>query len=93
MRTAAGPRCGRYSRSEWYVIIRVGARKFRANTSSDPRTSLPPGTKVPGTNYQLDPIRGAFNIGTMIRWLDFNDCWLAAECASLSPKRVSCLRY
>lgn len=38
------------------------------------------GTKVPGTNYQLDPIRGAFNIGTIIRWLDYNDCWLAAEC-------------
>ena len=37
------------------------------------------GTKVPGTNYQLDPIRGAFNIGTQIRWLDFNDCFLAAE--------------
>ncbi|KAG8734537.1 ATP-binding cassette transporter CGR1 [Ceratobasidium sp. 423] len=42
-------------------------------------TTVPNGTKVPGTNYQLDPIRGAFNIGTMIRWLDFNDCWLAAE--------------
>lgn len=37
------------------------------------------GTKIPGTNYQVDPIRGAFNIGTQIRWLDFNDCWLAAE--------------
>ncbi|KAG8927472.1 ATP-binding cassette transporter CGR1 [Tulasnella sp. 417] len=44
-----------------------------------PGTVVPNGTKVPGTNYQLDPIRGAFNIGTMIRWLDFNDCWLAAE--------------
>jgi 2-methylcitrate dehydratase len=42
-------------------------------------TVVPNGTKVPGTNYQLDPIRGAFNIGAMIRWLDFNDCWLAAE--------------
>ena len=42
------------------------------------------GTKIPGTNYQLDPIRGAFNIGTMIRWLDFNDCWLAAECMFLA---------
>ncbi|KIJ49614.1 hypothetical protein M422DRAFT_205076 [Sphaerobolus stellatus SS14] len=42
-------------------------------------TVVPNGTKIPGTNYQLDPIRGAFNIGTMIRWLDFNDCWLAAE--------------
>jgi len=42
-------------------------------------TTVPNGTKVPGTNYQLDPIRGAFNIGTMIRYLDFNDCFLAAE--------------
>jgi len=42
-------------------------------------TTVPNGTKVPGTNYQLDPIRGAFNIGTQIRWLDYNDCWLAAE--------------
>ena len=42
-------------------------------------TIVPNGTKVPGTNYQLDPVKGAFNIGAMIRWLDFNDCWLAAE--------------
>lgn len=42
-------------------------------------TIVPNGTKVPGTNYQLDPVRGAFNIGAMIRWLDYNDCWLAAE--------------
>ncbi|PSR74635.1 hypothetical protein PHLCEN_2v9701 [Hermanssonia centrifuga] len=42
-------------------------------------TVVPNGTKVPGTSFQLDPIRGAFNIGTQIRWLDFNDCWLAAE--------------
>ena len=40
---------------------------------------MPHGTRVFGTNYQLDPVRGAFNIGAMIRWLDFNDCWLAAE--------------
>lgn len=44
-----------------------------------PGTVVPNGTKVPGTNYQLDPIRGAFSIGTIIRWLDYNDCWLAAE--------------
>ena len=42
-------------------------------------TTVPNGTKVPGTNFQVDPIRGAWNIGTQIRWLDFNDCWLAAE--------------
>lgn len=42
-------------------------------------TIVPNGARVPGTPYQLDPIQAAFNIGTMIRWLDFNDCWLAAE--------------
>lgn len=42
-------------------------------------TTVPNGTRVFGTDYQLDPVRGAFNIGAMIRWLDFNDCWLAAE--------------
>ncbi|KAK3073384.1 ATP-binding cassette transporter CGR1 [Teratosphaeriaceae sp. CCFEE 6253] len=44
-----------------------------------PGTTVPNGTRVPGTPYVLDPVLGAFNIGTMIRWLDFNDCWLAAE--------------
>ncbi|KAI9809335.1 MAG: ATP-binding cassette transporter CGR1 [Sarcosagium campestre] len=42
-------------------------------------TIVPHGTRVPGTSYQLDPVNGAFNIGAMIRWLDYNDCWLAAE--------------
>jgi 2-methylcitrate dehydratase len=37
------------------------------------------GARVPGTDYELDPVQAAFNIGTMIRWLDFNDTWLAAE--------------
>ena len=41
--------------------------------------SVPNGVKVPGTNYVLDPIQAAFNIGSMVRWLDFNDTWLAAE--------------
>lgn len=44
-----------------------------------PGTIVPNGTKVFGTTYQLDPVNGAFNIGAMIRWLDYNDCWLAAE--------------
>ena len=44
-----------------------------------PETIVPNGAKVPGTPYQLDPVQAAFNIGTMIRWLDFNDTWLAAE--------------
>ncbi|WKK60262.1 bifunctional 2-methylcitrate dehydratase/aconitate hydratase [Sphingobacterium sp. BN32] len=44
-----------------------------------PGTVVPNGAKVPGTPYQLDPIQAAFNIGAMVRWLDFNDTWLAAE--------------
>jgi 2-methylcitrate dehydratase len=40
---------------------------------------LPGGARVPGTNFELDPVQAAFNIGTMVRWLDFNDTWLAAE--------------
>jgi 2-methylcitrate dehydratase len=44
-----------------------------------PGTSVPIGARVPGTAYLLDPILAAFNIGTLIRWLDFNDTWLAAE--------------
>ncbi len=42
-------------------------------------TVVPNGARVPGTGYQLDPVQAAFNIGAMIRWLDFNDTWLAAE--------------
>lgn len=44
-----------------------------------PGTIVPNGAKVPGTQFQLDPVQAAFNIGTIIRWLDFNDTWLAAE--------------
>ncbi|GAB4465768.1 MAG: bifunctional 2-methylcitrate dehydratase/aconitate hydratase [Burkholderiaceae bacterium] len=42
-------------------------------------TVVPNGAKVPGTQFQLDPVKAAFDIGAMIRWLDFNDTWLAAE--------------
>jgi len=44
-----------------------------------PGTLVPNGARVPGTGFQLDPVQAAFNIGAMIRWLDFNDTWLAAE--------------
>lgn len=44
-----------------------------------PGTIVPNGSKVPGTQFQLDPVQAAFNIGAMVRWLDFNDTWLAAE--------------
>jgi len=42
-------------------------------------TTVPKGARVPGTQFRLDPVQAAFNIGAMIRWLDFNDTWLAAE--------------
>ena len=44
-----------------------------------PGATMPGGARVPGTSYELDPVMGAFNIGAMVRWLDFNDTWLAAE--------------
>ncbi|MGB7284484.1 MAG: bifunctional 2-methylcitrate dehydratase/aconitate hydratase [Candidatus Acidiferrum sp.] len=44
-----------------------------------PGTVVPNGARVPGTRFQLDPVQAAFNIGALIRWLDFNDTWLAAE--------------
>src|SRR3989338_10296303 len=44
-----------------------------------PGAVLADGARVPGTGWELDPVQAAFNIGCMIRWLDFNDTWLAAE--------------
>lgn len=44
-----------------------------------PGAELARGARVPGTRWELDPVHAAFNIGCMIRWLDFNDTWLAAE--------------
>jgi 2-methylcitrate dehydratase len=44
-----------------------------------PGTSIIHGARVPGTDYELDPVQAAFDIGTIVRWLDFNDTWLAAE--------------
>ena len=44
-----------------------------------PGTTIKHGARVPGTAHELDPVQGAFNIGTIVRWLDFNDTWLAAE--------------
>ena len=44
-----------------------------------PGAELPGGARVPGTRYELDPVAAAFNIGALVRWLDFNDTWLAAE--------------
>ena len=44
-----------------------------------PGTVVPNGAKVPGTSFQLDPVKAAWDIGALVRWLDFNDTWLAAE--------------
>jgi 2-methylcitrate dehydratase len=44
-----------------------------------PGASMPGGARVPGTSFELDPVQAAFNVGAMVRWLDFNDTWLAAE--------------
>src|SRR5439155_17668924 len=44
-----------------------------------PGTTVPNGARVPGTSHILDPVLAAFNIGALVRWLDFNDTWLAAE--------------
>ena len=44
-----------------------------------PETAVPLGVRVPGTRFVLDPVKGAFDIGVLIRWLDYNDTWLAAE--------------
>lgn len=44
-----------------------------------PGAQMPGGARVPGTSFELDPVQAAFNIGAMVRWLDYNDTWLAAE--------------
>src|SRR5688500_7064376 len=44
-----------------------------------PGATLANGARIPGTDWQLEPVHAAFNIGAMIRWLDFNDTWLGAE--------------
>ena len=44
-----------------------------------PGTRVPNGARVPGSDFELDPVKAAFDIGTLVRWLDFNDTWLAAE--------------
>jgi 2-methylcitrate dehydratase len=44
-----------------------------------PGTLVPDGARVPGTRFELDPVNAAFNIGCIVRWLDYNDTWLAQE--------------
>jgi 2-methylcitrate dehydratase len=56
-----------------------------------PGTIVPHGARVPGTAFQLDPVLAAFNIGAMVRWLDFNDTWLAMEWGHPSDNLASIL--
>ncbi|KAN0021672.1 hypothetical protein ACTFIU_003816 [Dictyostelium citrinum] len=67
----------------------VGCTKLMGPTI--PNTRIPGGCRVPGTDYQLNPIEAAFNIGCMNRWLDFNDCWLANEWGHPSDNLASIL--
>src|SRR5882762_1404226 len=65
------------------VACRFQARKYRACSKVMgrvvPGATLACVARVASTSYELDPINAAFNVGAMIRWLDFNDTWLAAE--------------
>jgi 2-methylcitrate dehydratase len=76
-----------YSTARYCLMDTLGcgilALKFPACTKllgpQVPGMTVPNGVRVPGTDYVLDPVKGAFDIGAMIRWLDYNDTWLAAE--------------
>jgi len=76
-----------YDTAHWCLIDTIGCGILALNYPACckllgpivPGLSLENGAKVPGTDYQLDPVQAAFNIGAQIRWLDFNDTWLAAE--------------
>lgn len=77
-----------YNTARWCLMDSIGcgllALRFPACTKLmgplTPHPTTPPGgVPVPGTNYRLDPVKAAFDIGCMIRWLDYNDTWLAAE--------------
>lgn len=76
-----------YQTARWCLLDSLGcgllALQYPACTKMlgpvVPDVTLEKGARVPGTNFVLDPVQAAFNIGTMIRWLDYNDTWLAAE--------------
>ncbi len=63
----------------WAVSFNISCLHKNVRSISPEGTSVPFGVRVPGTNFKLDPIKGAFDIGCAIRWLDYNDTWLAAE--------------
>ena len=76
-----------YDTARWCLMDSLGCALLALNYPACrqrlgpvvPGATLANGARVPGTPYQLDPVQAAFNIGTMIRWLDYNDTWLAAE--------------
>lgn len=76
-----------YETARWCLIDTLGCGMLALNFPACtkllgpvvPGALLSGGARVPGTQYQLDPVQAAFNIGTQVRWLDFNDTWLAAE--------------
>ena len=76
-----------YKTASWCLLDSLGcsflALDFPACTKMlgpiVPGADMKGGARVPGTEYELDPVMAAFNIGTLVRWLDFNDTWLAAE--------------
>lgn len=87
--TSSVPQFGQaaFDTARWCLLDSLGcgllALQFPACTKllgpSVPGASLPGGARVPGTQWQLEPVKAAFNIGAIVRWLDFNDTWLAAE--------------
>ena len=76
-----------YQTARWCLLDSMGCALLALNYPACtkllgpivPGTTVENGVRIPGTAYKLDPVQAAFNIGTMIRWLDFNDTWLAAE--------------
>lgn len=76
-----------YATARWCLLDSLGCGLLALNYPQCtkllgpivPGATLAGGARVPGCSYELDPVQAAFNIGCMIRWLDFNDTWLAAE--------------
>src|SRR3989442_246487 len=76
-----------FETARWCLLDSLGCAMLALNVPACtkllgpvvPGAVLPGGARVPGTDYELDPVTAAFNIGCLIRWLDYNDTWLAAE--------------
>ncbi len=76
-----------YTMAHWVLMDAIGSGILALNYPECrkllgpvvPGATFPGGSRVPGLPYELDPVQGAFNIGCMNRWLDYNDTWLAQE--------------